>query len=286
MKLNKPQAEWFIPDQKPVEEAVKRTTHMSIAAHQDDIEIMAYDGIVQCFGRDDKWFFGVVATDGSGSARDSIYKNYTDAEMIKIRKLEQKKAAFIGEFGALALLDYPSKEMKDPANIEIIDEFAKLLLLAKPEILYTHNLADKHDTHIGVTTKVIKAIRTLDKKDRPKKVYGCEVWRDLDWMVDSEKVEFDVSAHPNIAAALVEVFDSQIVGGKRYDLATAGRRLSNATYATSHKVDRSQAMSYAMDLTPLIEHDDLDITTYITDYIDRFKKDDYDRIQKMLSMIT
>jgi LmbE family N-acetylglucosaminyl deacetylase len=286
MKLNKPQAEWFIPDQKPVEEAVKRTTHMSIAAHQDDIEIMAYDGIVQCFGRDDKWFFGVVATDGSGSARDSIYKNYTDAEMIKIRKLEQKKAAFIGEFGALALLDYPSKEMKDPANIEIIDEFAKLLLLAKPEILYTHNLADKHDTHIGVTTKVIKAIRTLDKKDRPKKVYGCEVWRDLDWMVDSEKVEFDVSAHPNIAAALVEVFDSQIVGGKRYDLATAGRRLSNATYATSHKVDRSQAMSYAMDLTPLIEHDDLDITTYIPDYIDRFKKDDYDRIQKMLSMIT
>lgn len=282
MKLNKPQAEWFIPDQKPVEEAVKRTTHMSIAAHQDDIEIMAYDGIVQCFGRDDKWFFGVVATDGSGSARDSIYKNYTDAEMIKIRKLEQKKAAFIGEFGALALLDYPSKEMKDPANTQIIDEFAKLLLLAKPEILYTHNLADKHDTHIGVTTKVIKAIRTLDKIDRPKKVYGCEVWRDLDWMVDSEKVAFDVSAHPNIAAALVEVFDSQIVGGKRYDLATAGRRLSNATYATSHKVDRSQAMSYAMDLTPLIEHDELDITTYITDYIDRFKKDVYDRIQKML----
>lgn len=282
MKLNKPQAEWFIPDQKPVEEAVKRTTHMSIAAHQDDIEIMAYDGIIQCFGRDDKWFFGVVATDGSGSARDSIYKNYTDAEMIKIRKLEQKKAAFIGEFGALAFLDYPSKEMKDPANTQIIDEFAKLLLLAKPEILYTHNLADKHDTHIGVTTKVIKAIRTLDKKDRPKKVYGCEVWRDLDWMVDSEKVEFDVSAHPNIAAALVEVFDSQIVGGKRYDLATAGRRLSNATYATSHKVDRSQAMSYAMDLTPLIEHDNLDITTYITDYIDRFKKDVYDRIQKML----
>ncbi len=282
MKLNKPQAEWFIPDQKPIDEAVKRTTHMSIAAHQDDIEIMAYDGIVQCFGRDDKWFFGVVATDGSGSAREGIYKNYTDAEMIQIRKLEQKKAAFIGEFGALALLDYPSKEMKDPMNTDIVDEFAKLLLLAKPDVLYTHNLADKHDTHIGVTTKVIKAIRKLDKKDRPQKLYGCEVWRDLDWMVDQEKVEFDVSSHPNIAAALVEVFDSQIIGGKRYDLATAGRRLSNATYATSHKVDRSQAMSYAMDLTPLIEDDHLDITTYITDYIDRFKKDVHDRIQKML----
>lgn len=282
MRLNKPSAEFFIPDQKPVLEAIKRTTHMAIAAHQDDIEIMAYDGILKCFGRDDAWFFGVVATDGSGSARDGMYKNYTDEEMIKIRKIEQKKAAYIGEFGALALLDHPSKEMKDPKNQVIINEFVELIKTAKPEVLYTHNLADKHDTHIGVTTKVIKAIRMLDKIDRPKFLYGCEVWRDLDWMIDSEKVEFNVSGHPNIAAALVEVFDSQIVGGKRYDLATAGRRLSNATYATSHKVDQASAIIYAMDLTPLIEDDLVDIMEYVTGYIDRFKKDVEDRIKKII----
>ncbi len=87
---------------------------MSIAAHQDDIEIMAYDGILKCFNNPKEWFFGVVVTNGSGSARDGEYKNYTDEDMINIRKLEQKKAAFIGEFGALALLDHPSKEVKDP----------------------------------------------------------------------------------------------------------------------------------------------------------------------------
>lgn len=282
MKLSKPSAEFFIPDQKPVDEAIKRTTHMAIAAHQDDIEIMAYDGILKCFGQDNKWFFGVVATDGSGSAREGIYKDFTDDEMIKIRKIEQKKAAYIGEFGALALLDYPSKEMKDPGNETIIKEFAGLIKQAKPEVLYTHNLADKHDTHIGVTTKVIKAIRMLDKNDRPQALYGCEVWRDLDWMIDSEKVEFNVSGHPNIAAALVEVFDSQIVGGKRYDLATAGRRLSNATYATSHKVDKASSIIYAMDLTPLIEDDHLDVTTYVISYIERFKKDVEDRIKKII----
>ena len=282
MKLSKPSAEFFIPDQKPVDEAIKRTTHMAIAAHQDDIEIMAYDGILKCFGQDNKWFFGVVATDGSGSAREGIYKDFTDDDMIKIRKIEQKKAAYIGEFGALALLDYPSKEMKDPGNETIIKEFASLIKQAKPEVLYTHNLADKHDTHIGVTTKVIKAIRMLDKNDRPQALYGCEVWRDLDWMIDSEKVEFNVSGHPNIAAALVEVFDSQIVGGKRYDLATAGRRLSNATYATSHKVDRASSIIYAMDLTPLIEDDHLDVTTYVISYIERFKKDVEDRIKKII----
>jgi LmbE family N-acetylglucosaminyl deacetylase len=282
MKLLKPTAEYFVFDGKPVEEAINRTTYMSIAAHQDDIEIMAYDGILKCFNQPEEWFFGVVVTNGSGSARDGEYKNYTDEDMINIRKLEQKKAAFIGEFGALALLDHPSKEVKDPKNTEIVDEMLMLLNQAKPKVLYTHNLADKHDTHIGVTTKVIKALRKMDKKDRPEKVYGCEVWRNLDWMVDSEKVSFDVSGHPNLAASLVEVFDSQIVGGKRYDLAALGRRLANATFSESHFVDKTDAVSLAMDLTPLIEDDNLDIKTYVLEYIERFKKDVENRIQKML----
>lgn len=282
MKLYKQTAEFFIPDNKPLNEAIKRTTHMSIAAHQDDIEIMAYDGIASCFGKDDQWFFGVVVTNGSGSAREGIYRNYTDEQMIDIRRKEQKKASYIGEFGALALLDYTSAETKDPKNEYIVDELKELLLQAKPEILYTHNLADKHDTHIGVTTKVIKAIRKINPKDRPRKLYGCEVWRDLDWMIDSEKVQFNVSSHPNIAAALVEVFDSQITGGKRYDLATAGRRLANATYATSHQVDQMNAVTYAMDLTPLILDDTLDVTAYVEAYIDRFKSDVKKRIQKMI----
>ena len=80
MKLNK-QLSFFVPDQKPIDEAIKRT-HMAIAAHQDDIEIMAYDGILKCFGRMINGF-SVVATNGSGSQR-GLFKNYTDSQMIKI----------------------------------------------------------------------------------------------------------------------------------------------------------------------------------------------------------
>ena len=39
-----------------------------------------------------------------------------------------------------------------------------------------------------------------------------------------------VDRHENLHAALMGVFDSQIAGGKRYDLATAGRRRAHATY--------------------------------------------------------
>lgn len=282
MKLNKHGAEIFVPDGSPVEEAIARTTHMGIAAHQDDLEIMSYDGIVKCFGQENSWYFGVVVTNGAGSPRDDLYVNYTDEEMQKVRRLEQKKAAYVGEYGAMALLDYSSGEVKDKNNRETVEELKNLISLARPEVVYTHNLADKHDTHLGVASKVIKAIRELPEEQRPKKLYGCEVWRGLDWVMDEEKVMFNVSAHPNISAALVGVFDSQICGGKRYDLATEGRRLANATYAASHGTDQASALSYAMDLTPLINDIHADIREYISGYIERFKEDVMQKISKNL----
>ena len=136
MKLKKANAEIFIPDNKPVDEAIERTTHLAISAHQDDIEIMAHDGILQCFGRDDKWFTAVVVTNGAGSPRDDIYANFTDEDMQKIRKLEQKKAAFVGEYAAAMLLDYTSSEVKDKNNKDVVEELKTIISKAKPKVIY------------------------------------------------------------------------------------------------------------------------------------------------------
>src|SRR6267142_3700440 len=86
-------AEVFIPDGSPAEAAIRRTTHLGICAHQDDLEIMAYHGILECFQQKDKWFTGVTMTNGGGSARELEYKDYSDAQMVDVRRLEQKKAA-------------------------------------------------------------------------------------------------------------------------------------------------------------------------------------------------
>ena len=281
MELTNRSAEIFIPDNKPVGEAVERTTHMAISAHQDDLEIMAYDGILECFGSDRKWFFGVVATNGSGSPRDGLYRDYTDEEMMKVRKQEQKKAAFVGEYAGAALLDYPSSAIKDPENTEVVDEFKRLIAKASPELIYTHNLTDKHDTHVGVCIKVIQALRELAVEARPEILYGCEVWRGLDWMFDQDKVMFDVAGHPNLESSLLGIYDSQVCGGKRYDRATIGRRLANATYADTHAVDETDSLIYAMDLTPLINNRDLDIIEYAGSLIENFKKDVIGRIKKL-----
>jgi len=85
-----------------------------------------------------------------------------------------------------------------------------------------------------------------------------------------------------LAAELGGVFGSQIGGGKRYDLAVLGRRRANATFLESHSVDHSDAVSYAMDLTPLVRDDSLDIAAYVGGYIDRFKADVAARLARQL----
>jgi hypothetical protein len=156
-----------------------------------------------------------------------------------------------------------------------------LLEASRPEVVYTHNLADKHETHVAVTLRVIEATRRLPAERRPRHLYGCEVWRDLDWMVDSDKVSFDLSAHENLQAALLGVFDSQICGGKRYDLATMGRRKANATYFASHDTDVATGMSFAMDLTRLITEPEIDISDYVSAFVQRFGRDVATRLERL-----
>jgi hypothetical protein len=99
-------------------------------------------------------------------------------------------------------------------------------------------------------------------------------------MADEDKVAFDVTAHGNLAAALMGVYDSQIAGGKRYDLATAGRRLAHATFSESHEVDGAEAFVYAMDLTPLIT-DSIDAETLVAEHIERMQQEISNRIDRL-----
>jgi LmbE family N-acetylglucosaminyl deacetylase len=280
VKFHIPTAEIFVPDGLPIEQALSRTTHMCIAAHQDDIEIMAAGPILDCFQQEDFWFTGVVVTDGRGSPRDDLYKDYTDEEVRLVRFKEQKKAAVVGEYAAQVLLDFPSNIIKDSSRPEPAADITALLEIAGPKLVYTHNLADKHDTHVAVALKTLAAIRCLQEGDRPEKLYGCEVWRDLDWMVDEDKIAFDLTKHESLQAALLGVFDSQIAGGKRYDLASLGRRRANATYFASHGIDLMTGLSYGMDLTPLIINPNKNIKEYVQEYIQRFATDVNTRLER------
>ncbi len=277
--LHMASAEIHVPDGTQVREALRRTTHLCVSAHQDDIEIMAAAPILECFQQKDKWFTGVVVTDGRGSPRNGLYQDYSDEDMRLVRFKEQRKAAVVGEYAAQVMLDYPSKVIKDASQKEPVNDLALLLEVARPDIVYTHNLADKHDTHVATALRVIEALRRLPEEQRPQKLYGCEVWRALDWMLDADKYAMDLSQHESLQAALLGVYDSQIVGGKRYDLASMGRRRANATYFESHGVDVTAGLSYAMDMTPLLRDVSLDPLAFVENLIEHFREDVSARIR-------
>ncbi len=264
MKLSQPSAQIFVPDQSPLGVALPRTTHLGIGAHADDLEIMAAHGILECFASSERWFTGVVVTDGAGSARDFEYQAHSDEQMKAVRRAEQKKAAYVGEYGAQFLLDHPSSVVKSAAGADVLADLVEILRVTAPKVVYTHNLADKHDTH---------------GKARPQRLIGGEVWRDLDWLSDADKVPLPIDRREHVQSALLGVFDSQIAGGKRYDLATAGRRRAHATYSESHGTDRHTALSWGMDLTPLMH--DGDPQAHVAELLRRFEADVAARIRRL-----
>jgi LmbE family N-acetylglucosaminyl deacetylase len=281
MKFKNSNADIFIPDNSDLQDALDKTTHLCIVAHQDDTEIAAYHGIAECYKREDRWFSSVIVTNGGGSPRKGKYADYTDEDMQKVRCMEQQKAAEAGGYAVQIQLGYPSSAVKDPGNKDTVDDIFQILDAMQPEVLYLHNPADKHDTHIATLLRTIEAVRRLPEERRPEKVLGCEVWRDLDWLQDSEKDALDVSAYPDLSASLLSVFDSQISGGKRYDLATAGRRLANATFFASHDTDDVAALTFAIDLTPLVKDTSLSIKKFALEAIERFRDDVTERLDRL-----
>lgn len=279
MKLLNPLSQVYIPSGN--EEDLTKTTHLCISAHQDDIEIMAYSQIYECYKNPNKHFTAVNTTNGSGSPRTGKFEHFTDEEMVKIRIEEQIEASKIGKYNALIMMMYPSKDIKNFSNKTPIEDLKQIILKTRPEIILTHNLLDKHSTHIATCIKVIQALREIQNEYEAKQVIGLEVWRDLDWLPNSDKLYFDTSKNKKLESSLLKVFESQVVGGKRYDLATIGRRYANATFFESHNTDKIKSLNYGIDLTDFT-YSNKGYIEFINEKIENFKKEIISQVDCLL----
>jgi LmbE family N-acetylglucosaminyl deacetylase len=284
MKLHNSAAQIFVPDGRPITAALKRITHLGIGAHPDDLEFMAFQGICAGYAGQGKWFGGVTCTDGAGSPRAGAYQAYTNPQMRLARRREQNVAAAVGHYGVMIQLDYPGSATHCPAA-ELRGDLKNILAATQPEVVYTHNLADKHDVHVAVAVTALQAMRELPRQRRPKRVIGCEVWRNLDWLPDAARAVMNVSGHDHLAAALNGAFDSQIAGGKRYDLATLGRRAANATFSEPHATDGATQLMLGMDLTPLVTDETKDIVEYVCTLVEQMKAEVRDQLNRQFDRV-
>jgi LmbE family N-acetylglucosaminyl deacetylase len=274
VNFSNPGADIFVPNASlSPAQALRSVTHLCIGAHQDDIEIMAQSGISDCLGVPGKAFGGVVVTNGAGSPRTGAFAAYTDVQMLAVRREEQREAARLGHYAIQLQLSHLSADIKNPSHPGVASDLISIFYGCMPEVVFLHNPADKHDTHVAVLQRCLAAIKALPAPQRPKRVLGCEVWRDLDWLPDPEKVALDSGRHPEIARKLLAVFDSQISGGKRYDIAAIGRRAANATFHTSHATDAISGITWAIDLTPVTQDGGPSVAELTSALISRFAAD-------------
>lgn len=260
----------FVPDGVGPDNALARTTDLGIGAHPDDLEFLMLVPIATAFDDPHRWFTGITCTDGAGCARAGELVGYTDVAMAAVRRDEQCAAAIVGRYSAIVQLGHSSADVRGAAFGDLITELADLIAAAGPQNVYTHNLADKHTTHLAVGLATVFAIRSLPAAARPFRLVGVEGWRDLDWLPDHEKVTLDATGFGDMARRLADCFPSQLAG-KRYDQAAEGRRRANATMSAPRANDDAEEVIVAFDLSPLIRNDDLDPVTFVTSAIDRFR---------------
>jgi LmbE family N-acetylglucosaminyl deacetylase len=156
-----------------------------VIAHQDDIEINAYPAVAECYGRTDKFFTGVVMTNGAGSARTGKYGHVTDAQMQEIRIEEQRTAARLGKYNLQLQLAHPSGDVKKSGHAGVAADLAAIFAGCRPSgRLSAPARLDKHDTHVAVLLRCIEAIRSLPRGQRPVRVLGVEAGADStgSWM--------------------------------------------------------------------------------------------------------
>ena len=261
-------ADVLVPDGIPLAEALQRTTVLGIGAHPDDLEIGMTAAILSCVGRTDRWFTGVTCTDGGGSPQlgPAILE---PAELVDVRRHEQRVAARVGGYGAQIQFGYPTAFVRGRVGRDTLaHRLAALIEVCRPEAVFTHSLADRHTTHVGVTLAVIDACRVISDERRPRHIIGVEIWGSLDWLAPEDRVVLPVDDPTDVAPLLIESFTSQ-VATKPYAKATRGRWIANATFDESHEPPAHHAAALAMDLSGLVASPDLDARAFLRGLIVR-----------------
>ena len=272
-----------VPDAAPAARALARTTALVIGAHPDDAELLAPGVIAACRDDSQRWCTTVVCTDGSGSVAPPDEPELTGAALAARRAQEQREAARLGGCSATVLLGHASADLRAPAGARRLRaELAELAERTRPDLVVTHDPTDRHPTHVAVAAAVIDALRSLPAATRPARLVGSEGWRPLGWLPEADAVPLDVTGHEALAAALLGAHASQL-GAKRYDLAAAGRRRSNATFADPRAADEATEVVLAMDLTATLD-DDVDPVEAVAAIIDRFRRSSIDALAAAMAV--
>ena len=101
-------------------------------------------------------FVGVISRAPHDILGKNLYAGYSDQDMISIRMQEAVKAANIGSYASLYLLNYAS--LKEEKNF-LLSDYKNLLNNYRPNVIFTFSPFDDDIDHIVSLTVLIEAIK-------------------------------------------------------------------------------------------------------------------------------
>ncbi len=261
-----------------METKVPATTNLlAIASHHDDIELMAMDGVLKAYGSKKYAFYACVVGDASNCNKIGKYADCSDKELMETRNQEQARASQIGEYEDLILLKKSQSDIEDLDNTTIVKELQKIILDINPDVVYTHNIFDRNLSHVRLALKVIEAILALPEESRPRLLYGCEIFRSLDWLPERYRVNFDISDNKEIQSRLIGVYDTMAEHSQNFAKAVVGRKLSNATFLGDKMGEEDKMLWFGLNLTPVISKG-IPLKDYVIKILNDYNKEMLDNI--------
>jgi hypothetical protein len=196
----------------------------------------------------------------------------TDDAMRTIRQREQEKAAVVGEYAAVVMLDRTSADVQGPGHVALVQELTDLLRAARPEVVYTHSPRTGIRRTYRWSSPPWPPAARCPPASAPRESSAARCGATSSGSPQRTRSRSDVSGRDSMGAALMGVFESQIVGGKRYDLAVPARRLAHADVHTT----RTPSMRAGGPLPrhgpdPARAGAGRSVAAYVQECIDRFR---------------
>lgn len=188
---------------------------LCIAGECGDVERLGLGGVIDALYNPNKSFVGVVTRAPHDIQNGGRYGLYSPADMIDIRLAEQQKAANIGSYGSIYVLNYQSYEDRE----SIIEDYVSLFKAYRPEIVYTYSPFEKDPAKIEVMKMVITALGRIEDGYRPQVIYGSYLGASLDLLADGQSVSLGLDSKVEYAYSVLDIYDSANENGENWDVA-------------------------------------------------------------------
>ncbi len=214
---------------------------MGFAVEAGEIEVISSAHISDILCEGNRSFVGVITRTPHDVLPCGDYEAYSENDMVSVRLHESIKAANIGSYQALYLLN--DGELEE-VNEELVNDYYDLLFTYKPDIVYTYSPLDRNKEHIISLKALLLALSKLEDYF-PEHIYAVHFDGEGYIFDEEDIVHLDVDSRYDIINSMLSVYVSLSEAGNALYAADTAFDLVN--HMVNKRIDLKQFVSSMLE---------------------------------------